>query len=41
MWFRIGVIDGPCEHSNELSASIKGGEFLDQLSDCLTFARHC
>jgi hypothetical protein len=25
-----------CEHGNELSVSIKGGEFLDQLNDC-----HC
>jgi hypothetical protein len=22
-----------CEHSNELSGSLKGGEFLDQLSE--------
>jgi len=25
---------GSCEHSNEPSVSIKGGEFLDKLSDC-------
>jgi hypothetical protein len=25
---------GPCDHGNELSGSIKGGEFLDCLSDC-------
>jgi hypothetical protein len=24
---------GPCEHGNEPSVSLKGGEFLDQLSD--------
>jgi hypothetical protein len=23
-----------CEHVNELSGSVKGGEFLDYLSDC-------
>jgi len=23
-----------CEHGNEPSGSIKGGKFLDQLSDC-------
>jgi hypothetical protein len=23
-----------CEHGNEPSGSIKGGDFLDQLSDC-------
>jgi len=25
---------GCCEHGNELSGRVKGGEFLDQLSDC-------
>jgi hypothetical protein len=25
---------GLCEHGSELSVSIKGGEFLDYLSDC-------
>jgi hypothetical protein len=25
---------GFCEHGNEPSGSIKGGEFLDQLNDC-------
>jgi len=24
---------GPCGHGNELSGSVKGGEFLDRLSD--------
>jgi len=28
-------VAGLCEHGNEFSASIKGGEFLDQLSDCM------
>jgi len=23
-----------CEHSNELSVSIKGGKFLDKMSEC-------
>jgi hypothetical protein len=27
-------VAGSCEHGNEPSGSIKGGEFLDQLSDC-------
>jgi hypothetical protein len=34
----IKVLSGPvadsCEHSNEPSDSIKGREFLGQLSDC-------
>jgi hypothetical protein len=29
----ISVLDTICEHSNEPSGFIKGGEFLDQLSD--------
>jgi hypothetical protein len=28
-----GPVAGCCEHSNEPSGSIKGGEFLDKLSD--------
>jgi len=28
-----GTMAGPCEHSNELSDSIKEGEFLNSLSD--------
>jgi len=28
-----GPLAGPCEHGNEPSDSIKGGEFLDLLSD--------
>jgi len=27
-------VAGCCEHGNELLFSLKGGEFLDQLSDC-------
>jgi hypothetical protein len=27
-------VAGSSEHGNELLGSIKGGEFLDQLSDC-------
>jgi len=31
----IWLIDaGSCEHGNEPSGSIKGGEFIDQLSEC-------
>jgi len=25
---------GCCKHGNEISGTIKGGEFLDYLSDC-------
>jgi hypothetical protein len=28
-----GTVAGSCEHSNEASGSIKGGEFLDLCSD--------
>jgi hypothetical protein len=28
------LVAGCCEHGNEPSGSIKGGEFLDSLSDC-------
>jgi len=27
-------VTGPCEHSNEISGSIKGGKFLGQPSVC-------
>jgi hypothetical protein len=30
-WHRTGV--GSYEHANELPGSIKGGEFIDELSD--------
>jgi hypothetical protein len=33
IWLRIRVGSGFCEHGNEPSGSIKGEEFLDQLSD--------
>jgi hypothetical protein len=34
-WLRIGTpIVGSCEHGNEPSSSVKGGEFLNKLSDC-------
>jgi hypothetical protein len=29
-----GNVAGSCEHDNEPSGSIKGGQLLDQLSDC-------
>jgi hypothetical protein len=36
--YSSGPGDGPqagsCENSNELSRSLKGGKFLDQLSEC-------
>ena len=28
-WFRIGDVASTCEYGNELSGSIKCGEFLD------------
>jgi len=34
IWLRIVTSEGFCEHGNKLSGSIKGGEFVDQLSDC-------
>jgi hypothetical protein len=29
-----GPVAGSCEHGNQLSGSIQGGEFLDWLSNC-------
>jgi hypothetical protein len=37
IWFRIESVAGSCEHGNELSGSKKGGEFLDQMSDCTLY----
>ena len=34
-WLRIGTGGGACEYGNELSGSIKCGEFLDQLQNQL------
>jgi hypothetical protein len=35
IWLKIRTGSGPYEHGKEPSGSIKGGEFLDQLSgDC-------
>jgi hypothetical protein len=34
MLHRASELAGFCEHGNEPSGSIKGGEFLDELSDC-------
>jgi hypothetical protein len=31
---QVYACGGLCEHGNEPSGSIKGGEFLDWLSDC-------
>jgi len=31
---RLEPVTGCCEHGNEPSGSIKGGEFNDYLSDC-------
>jgi hypothetical protein len=32
-WLITGTGGGLCEHGSESSGSMKGGEFLDQLSD--------
>jgi hypothetical protein len=32
--FRIRTYGRLCEHGNEILGSVKGGEFLDKLSDC-------
>jgi hypothetical protein len=32
-------VAGSCKHGNEASNSTKGGEFLDQLSDCQLFKK--
>jgi hypothetical protein len=32
--YGVSELAGCCEHGNEPSFSIKGGEFLDQLGDC-------
>jgi hypothetical protein len=34
MSLRTEIVAGSCEHGNELSGSIKGGEFLNKRSDC-------
>jgi len=34
MWKPSWELAGSCEHDNEASGSIKGGEFFDYLSDC-------
>jgi hypothetical protein len=31
-----GPIEGCCEHGNELSGSLNGGDFVDQLSDIVS-----
>jgi hypothetical protein len=33
IWLRIGPATGSCEHGNEPPVFIKGGVFLDYLSD--------
>jgi hypothetical protein len=30
-----------CGHGNELSGSMKYGEFIEQISDCLLFKKVC
>jgi hypothetical protein len=36
-----GPVVGCCVHGDERSSSIKGGEFLDQLSDCQLLKKDC
>jgi hypothetical protein len=36
-----GTVTGSCEHSNESLDSIKGGGFLDKLSDCQRLKDSC
>jgi len=31
-----GPVAGPCEHGNDSSSSVEGGEFLEYLSDRLS-----
>jgi hypothetical protein len=31
IWLSMGHVDGCCDHDNNLSGSLKGGEFLDLL----------
>jgi hypothetical protein len=37
MWLRVESSGDSCEHGDEHSGYIKGGEFLDYLSDCQLF----
>jgi len=34
-----GPVAGSCEHDNEPSGSLKGGEFFDHLSNCQLFRK--
>jgi hypothetical protein len=34
MLYRASELAGSCEHNNEPSGSIKGGELVDWLGDC-------
>jgi hypothetical protein len=36
-----GPLRGSYEHGNEISGSIKGGEFLELLSDCQLLKKDC
>jgi hypothetical protein len=33
-WYRTGMEAGSCENFNEPFGDIKGGEFIDYLSEC-------
>jgi hypothetical protein len=35
-WHMMRPMADTCEHGNELSDSLKGGEFLGQIKDCDT-----
>jgi hypothetical protein len=34
VWTGQKPVAGPCEHGNEPSGLIKGGDYLDWMSDC-------
>jgi hypothetical protein len=36
-----GLMAGSFKHSNETSTTMKGGEFLDELSSYHLFKKHC
>jgi hypothetical protein len=41
IWLRIDPMAGSCERGNEPAGSVKGGEFLDCLSDWWLLKKDC
>ena len=39
IWIRIDAVSDPCEHGHHASGYTKGEEFLEQLNNCLHFAK--